>query len=601
MPRYPSSWLEELRARSDIVQVVSGYVPLKKSGRHHWGLCPFHGEKTASFSVDEERQLFYCFGCKAGGDVFHFVSEIERCSFSEAVQLLAERAHMDIPEMEESEEYRRLRSQRERLLLANKTAARFYHELLYQPAGAASLAYLRRRGLTDSVIRRFGLGASPDEWSALTDYLQNQGFSLEELRLAGLTVVKEAESSDGKPGKRRAFDMFRSRAMFPIIDQYGNVLAFGGRALGDQQPKYLNTSDTPVFNKRKGVYAANLLRKQRHLERVVLVEGYMDVVSLSQFGVEGVCATLGTALTNEQALLLRRFAPQVYLGYDGDSAGQHAILRGLNILEEENVPARVLDFPDGLDPDEFIRRDGLDGFNRLPALAPAAYRLRRLRAEQDLSTEEGRIAYAREAAKIIRPLDPVARESYIRELAVQTGFSRETLTDQLNLTDTEDKPAESSAQASRPRKRRMAEPPVSEDQKAQELLLSLLASGQLPDGLVEEADFEDEELKSLYGDLRAGRSVPSLISQAPDDETRARYTRIFLSPEAGSTDQMITMAHDCVNRIRRIHYTRRLKELETLLPNTSPEERPPLLREAMELTAKIRKLSSPAPASANDL
>ena len=600
MPRYPSSWLEELRARSDIVQVVSGYVPLKKSGRHHWGLCPFHGEKTASFSVDGERQLFYCFGCKAGGDVFHFVSEIERCSFSEAVQLLADRAHMTVPEMEESEEYRRLRSQRERLLLANKAAARFYHELLYQPAGAASLAYLRRRGLTDSIIRRFGLGASPNEWSALTDYLQKEGFSLEELRLAGLTVVKEAESApDGKPGTRRAFDMFRNRAMFPIIDMYGNVLAFGGRALGDQQPKYLNTSDTPVFNKRKGVYAANLLRKQRHLERVILVEGYMDVVSLTQFGVEGVCATLGTALTNEQALLLRRFAPQVYLGYDGDSAGQHAILRGLTILEEEQVPARVLDFPDGLDPDEFIRRDGLEGFNHLPALAPAAYRLRRLRAEQDLSSEEGRIAYAREAAKIISSLDPVAQESYIRELAIQTGFSRETLMDQMNLSGMEKKTAGPGVPAPRPPIRKAAEPAVSEDQKAQELLLSLLATGQLPEGLVEEQDFEDEELKSLYRELLSGSSVPTLISQAPDDETRGRYTRIFLSPEAAGTDQMITMAHDCVNRIRRIHYTRRLKELETLLPNTSPEERQPLLQEAMELTVRIRKLSASGPASAD--
>ena len=595
MPRYPSSWLEELRARSDIVEVVSGYVALKKSGRRHWGLCPFHGEKTASFSVDGERQLFYCFGCKAGGDVFHFVSEIERCSFSEAVQLLADRAHMDVPEMEESEEYHRLRSQRERLLLANKTAARYYHELLYQPAGAASLAYLRRRGLTDGVIRRFGLGASPDEWSGLTDTLMKEGFTLEELRLAGLTVVKPGEPGpDGRPGKQRYFDMFRNRAMFPIIDMYGNVLAFGGRALGDQQPKYLNTSDTPVFNKRKGVYAANLLRKQRHLERVILVEGYMDVVSLSQFGVEGVCATLGTALTNEQALLLRRFAPQVYLGYDGDSAGQHAILRGLDILAEEGVPARVLDFPDGLDPDEFIRRDGAEGFSRLPAITPAAYRLRRLKAEQDLSTEEGRIAYAREAAKVIRPLDPVARESAIRELAVQTGFSRETLMEQMQLTEAaeEGRPAGPDRKAATPRRPRPPEAPLSEDQTAQELLLSLAATGQLPGDLAQPEDFADEELRGLYQELLGGASAASLISQAPDDETRARYTRILLSPEAQSTDQIIAMAHDCVNRIRRAHYDKRLKELTTLLTNTTSEDRTRLLQEVMELNARIKKLGA---------
>ena len=596
MPRYPSAWLEELRARSDIVQVISAYVPLKKSGRHHWGLCPFHGEKTASFSVDGERQLFYCFGCKAGGDVFHFVSEIERCSFSEAVQLLADRAHMDVPEMEESEEYRRQKSQRERLMLANRTAARFYHEMLFKPEGAASLAYLRRRGLSDAVIRRFGLGAAPEAWSALTDYLVKEGFSLEELRLAGLTVVKEPEKGpDGKPGKRRAFDMFRNRAIFPIIDMYGNVLAFGGRALGDQQPKYLNTSDTPIFNKRKGVYAANLLRKQRHLERVILVEGYMDVVSLSQFGVEGVCATLGTALTNEQAQLMRRFAPQVYLGYDGDSAGQHAILRGLGILEEEGIPARVLDFPDGLDPDEYIRRDGLEGFKKLPAISPAAYRLRRLRAEIDLSSAEGRIAYAREAAKVLSPLDPVERESFLKELTVQTGFSRETLLEQMNLTPAAPAPAQ---ETQRPARLRTAREPVpSEETAAQELLLSLIAGGQVPREMVEEDDFSDEELRSLYRDLMAGASVPSLIDRAADDEARARYTRVLMTPEAKDKDQMIAMANDCVHRIRKHHYTRRLKELETLLTNTSPEEQGQLLQEAMELNMKIQKLSALAPAS----
>lgn len=599
MPRYPSAWLEELRARSDIVQVISAYVPLKKSGRHHWGLCPFHGEKTASFSVDGERQLFYCFGCKAGGDVFHFVSEIERCSFSEAVQLLADRAHMDVPEMEESEEYRRQKSQRERLMLANRTAARFYHEMLFKPEGAASLAYLRRRGLSDAVIRRFGLGAAPEAWSALTDYLVKEGFSLEELRLAGLTVVKEPEKGpDGKPGKRRAFDMFRNRAIFPIIDMYGNVLAFGGRALGDQQPKYLNTSDTPIFNKRKGVYAANLLRKQRHLERVILVEGYMDVVSLSQFGVEGVCATLGTALTNEQAQLMRRFAPQVYLGYDGDSAGQHAILRGLGILEEEGIPARVLDFPDGLDPDEYIRRDGLEGFKKLPAISPAAYRLRRLRAEIDLSSAEGRIAYAREAAKVLSPLDPVERESFLKELTVQTGFSRETLLEQMNLTPAAPAPAQ---ETQRPARLRTAREPVpSEETAAQELLLSLIAGGQVPREMVEEDDFSDEELRSLYRDLMAGASVPSLIDRAADDEARARYTRVLMTPEAKDKDQMIAMANDCVHRIRKNHYTRRLKELETLLTNTSPEEQGQLLQEAMELNMKIQKLSALAPASKHD-
>ena len=401
--RYPAAWLDELRSRSDIVQIVSGYVALNKKGRKYWGLCPFHGEKTPSFSVDGEHQLYYCFGCKAGGNVFSFYMEMEHCTFNEAVEQLAERAHMALPEMEKDVDYERRRTQRERLLNANREAARFYHETLFTPQGAASLAYLRRRGLSDGVIRKFGLGASPDDWSVLSDHLLQKGYTLDELVLAGLTVRKKAEN-----GKDRYFDMFRSRAMFPIIDAHGNVLAFGGRTLEKREPKYLNTADTPVFNKRKGVFAANLLRQQRHLERVILVEGYMDVVSLTQFGVEGVCATLGTALTNEQARLLKRYAPQVYLGYDGDSAGQHAILRGLDILEQENVPARVLDFPDGLDPDEFIRRDGIEGFRQLPAISPATYRLRRLKDQFDLSSPDSRLAYARGAAEIVSAVDKLA-------------------------------------------------------------------------------------------------------------------------------------------------------------------------------------------------
>ncbi len=584
--RYPASWLDELRSRSDIVQIVSGYVALNKKGRKYWGLCPFHGEKTPSFSVDGEHQLYYCFGCKAGGNVFHFYMEMEHCSFSEAVTQLAERAHMALPEMEKDEGYERRRTQRERLLAANREAARFYHETLFTPAGAASLAYLRRRGLNDGVIRKFGLGASPDEWSMLSDRLMEKGFTLDELALAGLTVRKKADN-----GRDRYYDMFRSRAMFPIIDSYGNVLAFGGRTLEKREPKYLNTADTPVFNKRKGVFAANLLRRQRHLDRVILVEGYMDVVSLTQFGVEGVCATLGTALTAEQARLLKRFAPQVFLGYDGDSAGQHAILRGLEILEQENVPARVLDFPDGLDPDEFIRRDGVEGFRSLPAISPAAYRLRRLKEQFDLSAQDGRLAYARGAAEIVSTADPLERDLLLDRLSLETGFSRETLAEQMKLSVP--KPA---AASRNPASRiRTARPEASGttsggDLKAQELLLCLFASGHIPKDMIEEKDFDDDELKSLYRELAAGASPASLPDLAPDDAARSRYTRLLLTPTAGSTDEMITMANDCLIRIRRTKLERQYEELSQEIASASGEQLDSLLQEAREISDKLKKL-----------
>jgi DNA primase len=583
--RYPAAWLDELRSRSDIVQIVSGYVALNKKGRNYWGLCPFHGEKTASFSVDGEHQLYYCFGCKAGGDVIHFIMDMERLSFPEAVEQLADRAHMPVPEMERDEDYERRRTQRERLLNANREAAKFYHETLFTPAGEASLAYLRRRGLNDNVIRKFGLGASPDSWSTLSDRLLEKGWKLDELVSAGLTVRKKNDD-----GKERYFDMFRNRAMFPIINTHGNVIAFGGRTLEKREPKYLNTSDTPVFNKRQGVYAANLLRQQRHLERVILVEGYMDVVSLTQFGVEGVCATLGTALTNEQARLLHRFAPQVYLGYDGDSAGQHAILRGLEILEQEGVPARVLDFPDGLDPDEFIRRDGIEGFRNLPAISPATYRLRRLKEQYDLSTQDGKLGYARAASGIIAAVDPVEREIHLKDLSLATGFPRETLLEQMNLTA----PRQSAGKASAPRPSRIrslpAEEGASDDLKAQELLLSLFASGQIPKEMIDEKDFEDDELKSLYRELLAGASPASLPDLAPDDATRSRFTRILLSPAAGDTDQMITMANDCLNRIRRTKLEKRFEELSGMLDSAPADTLPALLKEAQEISDKLKKL-----------
>lgn len=584
--RFPAAWLDELRSRSDIVQVISGYVALNKKGRNYWGLCPFHGEKTASFSVDGEHQLYYCFGCKAGGNVITFIMEMERLSFHEAVEQLAERAHLPLPEMEKDEDYERRRSQRERLLAANREAARFYHETLFTPAGAAALSYLRGRGLNDGVIRRFGLGASPEDWSVLTDRLKEKGYSPDELVLAGLSVRKKNGS-----GKDCYYDMFRGRAMFPIIDAHGNVLAFGGRTLEKREPKYLNTSDTPVFNKRKGVFAANLLRQERHLDRVILVEGYMDVVSLSQYGVKGVCATLGTALTNEQARLLKRYAPQVYLAYDGDSAGQHAILRGLEILEQENVPAMVLDFPDGLDPDEFIRRDGAEGFLSLPAVSPAAYRLRRLKEGFDLASQDGRLAYARGAAEIVAGVDPVERDVLLGQLTVETGFPRETLLEQMNLAarSQSSRPLESSVRPA-PVHRSAAGAPVSEDLKAQEMLLGLFASGQIRKDMIEEKDFQDDELKSIYRELVSGASPASLPDLAPDEASRSRFARLLLTPVAGSKDEMIAMADDCLSRIRRTRLEKRYNELTAEISAASGERLSALLSEAQAISDKLRTM-----------
>ena len=616
--RFPPAWMDELRARSDIVQTVSGYVSLKKNGKKYWGLCPFHGEKTASFSVDPEMQLYYCFGCKAGGTVFTFIMEMERLTFPEAVELLAERAHMPMPQMIQDEDYERRRSQRERLLSANREAARFFHETLFTPAGAAALDYLKRRGLSDGVIRKFGLGAAPDSWDALLNHLTGKGYTQEELRLVNLIAVKEAvPASEGQPARpRRAYDIFRNRAMFPVIDQYGNVLAFSGRILDPKgERKYLNTSDTPVFNKGKNIFGANLLRKERHLDRVILVEGNMDVVSLTQFGIRGVCATLGTAFTLDQARLIKRFAPMVCLAYDGDAAGQHAILRGLDILKEAGVPVRVLDFPQGMDPDDFIRKEGAEGFAALQSISPETYRIRRLKDSLDVSTREGRTELARKAMEIIAPLDPVERDGHLKDLVLQTGFSREILDQQLaaELKRRGDSVPEPGPWARRPKKaedgQAMGVVPTGETDrkteggrkrlsdeewkilKAQEVLLGLAATGLLPEDLSQEEDFDDPELKYIYQDLKKGVSVSSLLDQAEDGETRSRLTRLLMTPAARGTDEMIAMAQDCVKQIRRGRYEKRLKEIEARLTNgTGEADQLALIEEYQAITGRLKQM-----------
>lgn len=592
--RFPAAWLDELRARADIVQIVSGYVPLKKNGHRYWGLCPFHGEKTASFSVDAEQQLYYCFGCKAGGSVIQFIMEIERLDFPEAVRFLADQLHMPLPQMENDPDWQRKRDQRDRLLSANREAARIFHQTLYTKEGEASLNYLKKRGLTDNVIRKFGLGAAPEKWDFLTQQLLQKGFNLEELRQVGLTVVKDEETlPDGTKRPKRAFDMFRNRAIFPIIDQYGNVLGFGGRILGEGQPKYLNTSDTPVFNKRLGVYAANLLRKERHLERVVLVEGYMDVVSLNQFGVTGVCATLGTALTNEQARLLKRFAPKVYLSYDGDSAGQHAILRGLDILEAEGIPARVLDFPDGLDPDEFIRRDGLEGFEKLPALSPATYRMRRLKDQHDLSTQEGRTEYAKACAQILKGLEPVELENHLQQLMVQTGFSREVLMAQIGQTVPRVNEAVQKPAAAAPVRRTPAADSTDDELRAQEMLISLLGTRRLPSDIISEQDFDDPLLKSLYTRLKEGDSPAALVDAFQDrEDIRARVGRLLLTPPSEDTDQLIRMAEDCLSSLRRKRIERQIKTIMQNVNSMTGEKKREAMMQVQQLSAQLNQLKA---------
>ena len=580
--RIPSAWLDELYARTDIVSVVSQYLPLKKDGRRYWGLCPFHNEKTASFSVNSELNLYYCFGCKAGGNVVQFVMEMERVSYMEAVKILADKIHMTMPELRDDPDYERRRSQQERLYAANREAARYYHDMLWKPEGKAALDYLHGRGLDDGVIRRFGLGASTDRWDDLTAFLEEKGYTREELALAGLTVVKGDN----------AFDMFRSRAIFPIIDQQNRVLGFGGRAMGNAKPKYLNTSDTPVFNKRKGVYAINLIRKIRDLKRIILVEGYMDVVAISQAGVIGAVATLGTALTNEQARLLKRYAPEVHLAYDGDEAGQHAIERALGILESEGVPAKVLYFPDGLDPDEFIRQRGLEAFQRIRPMTGVSYRMQRLRLQHDLETQEGRTEYAKACAELLKTVrDPVDLENYLEALAVQTGFSRDVLIAQIGVAA----PQVSQAQTNNSYEKRESLSPKrlkqSESYRTEQTLLALLATGNLPADMVKAEDFSDQHLRWLAEGLLNGRTASDLMADASDDDTRQAAGETFSLLSEQERDHAAQIAQDCLRNLQIQRLQQEMNALTDLMRTAeTPEKRAQALKEVTAISKELAYL-----------
>ena len=576
--RFPPQWLDELRDRADIVQVVSRYVQLTPKGGRYWGLCPFHGEKTASFSVSPERQMYYCFGCHAGGSAITFVMEMEHVGFQDACRLLAEQVHMDVPQMERGGEDEASRSLKERIYEANKQCARLYHSQLWKPESAQILQYLYGRGLDDATIRKFGLGATMPGWDGATLELRKLGFTDDELVSAGISVRR-----DGK-----IYDMFRQRAIFPIIDAQGRVLGFGGRALGDAKPKYLNTGDTPIFNKRRGVFAANLLKKQRGLKRVILVEGYMDVVAMVQAGVPGVCATLGTALTIEQARLLKRYAPEVWVSYDGDAAGQHAILRALEIFEQEDMPAKVLDFPGGMDPDEYIRAYGPEAVEQIEPMDATAYRMKQEMGNHDLSTQEGRTAYAIACAKhLAKVKQPVELENYVKQLMMSTGFTREVLLAQIGRTEmiAQDKQA-IYRRAARPLEEKN-EGVDTETSAAEKQLILLLASGHVEPGVVSADDFITPERREVAEKLLGGMKPGVILEEIEDEGKRARIADL-LQRDSGAAEDHLRMAGDCL----RILHKKRIKEKSDELTQDLANQKGPQKRETLlqiqELTKQMQ-------------
>ena len=417
---FSPAFLDELIARNPIEDVVGQYVNLRRSGSNLFGLCPFHGEKTASFSVAPDKGMYYCFGCHKGGGAINFVMEVEGMNYPDAVRNLAARVGLPVPEDEQYEsQYKR----QERLWAANKEAARFYHSQLYAPIGKAALEYAMGRGMPKGTLINFGIGYAPDSWDSLVKHLRSKGYTDEELKESGLVTVSQKNGN--------LFDRFRDRLMFPIIDVRGNVIGFGGRIMkkDDNAAKYLNSPETLIFNKRKNLFALNLAKKSK-LGYLILVEGYMDAITLHQYGFDCAVASLGTALTSDGANLLSKYTDEVVLIYDGDTAGQNATQRAIPILEKSGLKVRVLQMQGAKDPDEYLKKFGADKFKLLleGSANRIEYQLNAIRKKYDLSIDDEKVQYVQESADLIASLDSsIKQEIYGKRVAEAAVISGEAM------------------------------------------------------------------------------------------------------------------------------------------------------------------------------
>ncbi len=526
--RIPEETVQEILEKTDIVDLIGGYVRLKRSGSRYTGLCPFHNEKTPSFSVEPNKQLYYCFGCHKGGTAVTFLMDYHNYSFQEAMQELAERSGVALPKIEYSREEQEKQDKRTQLLAVHKAAAQYYYRRLKSADGAIGLSYLKNRGLTDGTITRFGLGYSDKFGKGLYRFLKEKGYSDALLRESGLFLFDE---------KRGASDKFWNRVMFPIMDERNRVIGFGGRVMGDGKPKYLNSPETDLFNKRLHLYALNYARASKE-PNLILCEGYMDVITMHQAGFTNACASLGTALTEEQTKLIKRFKDEVLLIYDSDSAGVNAALRAIPMLNQAGLRARVVNLSPHKDPDEFIKAEGADAFReRLnQALSGKIFEIDQLAKQYRLSEPDGMTAFQREAARqIVQITDSLERDNYIQAIARRYHFSEKGFRDLVGNTAGSGTPAAlyRAPKKSGVRKEKQTE---SGETKSERLMLNFLAT--YPEAYAQTAsifgpkDFQDPVCRSiaevLYPMLEAGNVSESVVvSSFPDSEVQSAAAEAF--------------------------------------------------------------------------
>lgn len=561
-------WIDEVRARNDLVDVVSQYVRLKPSGKGFIGLCPFHREKTPSFHVHSEKQFYHCFGCGEGGNVISFMMAAERLAFIEAVKLLAERTGMSLPDTDSADNNAKAselkaREIKDRIFKANLEAAKFYRISLMSQAGHIAVDYLASRGIDSKTIKAFGLGYAPGGWENLKDELLKAGYEEEFLLEAGLL----AESS------KKTYDRFRNRIIFPIIDVKGAIVGFGGRAMDDSNPKYLNSSESLAFNKGKTLYGLNKLAKLRPLGSIILAEGYMDVIAMHQYGFENAVASLGTSLTDEQAKLLFRFTKQIIVAYDGDTAGKKATLKALEVFKNVGCETRAIALKAGLDPDEILRTQGKDAFKGCleNSLSITGFKIWQLSDEYDFSTKNGVAAYAKRACEILKSEnDLIERDYQIKAAAQRTGLSAALIRQEVERLIAEDSGKQKGVKEVKLGNNRYngnrtirsasgKKVLLAGHIKAERNLAGLMAQDDLLAQRISEKldgyEFK-EDISGQIGDivnrmLKEGKGISpaQVLSRVEDPETQRRMAEMFdIEMEYYNIDRFIT---DCVTELSR--------------------------------------------------
>ena len=590
---YSDELLEEIRSHNDIVDVISQYVTLKRKGRNFFGLCPFHNEKSPSFSVSPDKQIFHCFGCNKGGNVFHFIMEIENVSFTESVQILAGRVGIELPKNISSEDERTSKLKDE-IYKLNKDTAEFYHKILYMPTSKEAQTYIKSRKLGDNTLKSFLIGYAP-LGNMLFEYLKKQGYSEEAMLTSDLIGKKNG----------KLYDKFKNRIMFPIQDIRNRVIGFGGRVLDNSKPKYINSPENIVYSKGRNLYGLNVAKRNTSgmLKQILIVEGYMDVVSLHQRGITNVVASLGTALTDNQGRLLRRNAEQVILGYDADGAGQNAIVRGMEILKNMGVDIRILQISDAKDPDEYVIKFGPERFKKCMdnSISIVEYKVKNLNKIYNTNNVSDKIKFLNEIAKILSEVDnKMEREVYVDKISKTCNISKEAIYAEINKRIYKSKPTTKILERNIERAKEKQVKKVDDKiLKREQMLLYLLInysdeSFKRISSIVKPEYIQDERnkqiLNTIYEILSGGKSIENILDYF-EDESIISYISGILSYDFEITD--IGKAIEDIERayLRESKIQRRESIIERLrYKELNSEEKEILEKELTNITIDLARI-----------